>query len=157
MSEIVFSIPTSEFLSTDVQFNNLLLQQWEEVDDRRKTSELNVQWDSYKASDEAGMHVWLLAVEYDEAGFPFVKGYISLFLCPSMHTGELTALTDTMYVVPSERGTGLGSELIAQAEKVIKEKGAKHFMVTFKNDVNHAPLAERLGLFNYETVYCKAL
>ena len=147
----------SFYLKTDKQFNKLIDKQWEEVDERRKSSNLNVQWDSYVAADDANLHFWLLAVEWDETGCPFYKGFISMFLCPSMHTGELTALTDTMYVLPEERGTGVGTGLIKRAEEMVKDMGAKHMMVTFKNDVDHAPLAERLGLFNYETVYCKPL
>lgn len=149
---VVYYVDGSMFLRKCTDFNALLEKQWEEVDERRKSSDLSVQWDNYEAADEADMHRWLLAERGDK-----VLGFISMFLCPSMHTGELTALTDTMYVLPEERGTGVGTELIKRAEEMVKEMGAKHMMVTFKNDVDHAPLAERLGLFNYETVYCKPL
>lgn len=149
---IIYSVVHSNVLYDCPKFNALLARQWEEVDERRKTSELSVQWGNYIASDTAGMHMWVLAERGDK-----VLGFVSMFLCPSMHTGELTALTDTMYVLQEERGTGVGTELLSRAEVWVREAGAKHMMVTFKNDVNHAPLAERLGLFNYETVYCKPL
>lgn len=149
---VIYSTARSVSLRDCPRFNALLAKQWEEVDERRKSSELNVQWDSYQAADDAGMHIWVLAERGDK-----VLGFISMLVCPSMHTGEITALTDTMYVLPEERGTGVGTELIKRAEEMVKEMGAKHMMVTFKNDVDHAPLAERLGLFNYETVYCKPL
>ncbi len=158
MSKVFYHVVPSDELQLNARFNELLLIQWDEVDERRKSAELNVQWESYKAADRAGMQFWLLAIEYDSDGNQTdILGYISMLVCPSMHTGELTALTDTMYVLPSQRGTGVGTQLLSKAEAIVAAKGAKHMMVTFKNDVNHAPLADRLGLFNYETVYCKSL
>jgi len=158
MSNLKYQFVESSELEKNARFNELLLNQWDEVDDRRKTSELNVQWQSYKAADDNRMHFWLLAIQYDEEGNQEdILGYVSMFLCPSMHTGELTALTDTIYVVQSARGTGVGRTLLSKAEEYVTKRGASHMMVTFKNAVNHAKLADQLGLFNYETVYCKPL
>lgn len=158
MSDFKYQIVESSELEKNARFNELLLNQWDEVDDRRKTSELNVQWQSYKVADANRMHFWLLAIQYDEDGNQEdILGYISMFLCPSMHTGELTALTDTIYVVQHARGSGVGRALLVKAEEYVAKRGVVHMMVTFKNAVNHEKLADQLGLFNYETVYCKPL
>lgn len=152
MDNVDYIVVNSDVLAESEWFNNLIAKQWLEVDERRKSSDLNVQWDSYINASNLGMQFWVLALRGES-----VLGYVSMLLTPSMHTGELTALTDTMYVIPEERGSGVGSGLINKVEEVVRERGAKHLMVTFKNDVNHAPIVERLGLFNYETVYCKPL
>lgn len=128
-------------------------QQWLEVDERRKTSPLNVQWVSYERAIDMGVNFWLVA-ESEEEG---LLGYISVFLTPSMHTGELTALTDTIYVLPNGRGKGVGKELLKASMLYAKSKGAVHFMATFKNNVDHSNIANDLGMFNYETLYCKEL
>jgi len=131
----------------------LTVIQWQEVDERRKSSEINVQWDSYRAMMDMGKNHWL-GVYTDKAE---LVGYISFFLTESLHTGELTALTDTTYVLKEYRGGNVGKALISNAMDMAKALGAKHFMSTFKNGVDHEQITKDLGLFNYETVYCKAL
>lgn len=127
--------------------------QWQEVDERRKSCDINVQWGSYRAMMEMGKSHWL-GVYTDKAE---LVGYISVFLTESLHTGELTALTDTIYVLKEHRHGNVGKALLTNAMDMSKALGAKHFMATFKNGVNHAKLVEGLGLWNYETVYCKEL
>lgn len=151
MSNVSFELVPADQL--EETFGDAVLQQWEEVDERRKTCDLNVQWDTYRQAVSLGSCAWLAA--RNEEGE--LVGYISLLLCPSLHTGELTMLTDTIYVFPSGRGQGVGKKLLERSESLGKELGVKHFMVTFKNNVNHNHLVEALGFFNYETIYCKAL
>lgn len=132
------------------QFETLLKLQWVEVDHRRKTSKLAVDFDKYIQMEEAGVHFMVVAYEGES-----LLGYNSVFLTPSPHTGELTALTDTIFVKREYRKGSVGKELIGLAEGFAKEKGAKHFMVTFKNDKPHDNIVEELGFFSYETVYAK--
>lgn len=132
------------------QFVDLLNTQWVEVDHRRKTSKLNVDFDKYIKMEEVGSHYMVAAYKRD-----LLVGYTSIFLAPSTHTGELTALTDSMFVRKEYRKSKVGSELINKAEKEAVVKGAKHFMVTFKNDKPHQHIVEDLGFFSYETIYAK--
>lgn len=152
MNNISFEIVPADQLET--VFGEVVVQQWEEVDERRKTSDLNVQWDTYRQAVTVGSCAWIAAWDKDQ---DVLLGYISLLLCPSLHTGELTMLTDTIYVLPNGRGQGVGKKLLERAEELGRQIGVKHFMTTFKNSVNHNHLVEALGFFNYETIYCKAL
>ena len=152
---IVGSMCISELLSEHlkVTLEEAVEQQWLEVDERRKTSPLNVQWAAYERAIEIGANFWLVA-ESEEGG---LLGYISVFLTPSMHTGEATALTDTIYVLPKGRGKGVGKELLRASMLHAKDRGAIHFMATFKNNIDHSNIVKDLDMFNYETLYCKEL
>lgn len=132
------------------QFEELIKLQWEEVDHRRKTSKLNVDFDKYVKMEELGAHFMIVAYEGGQ-----LLGYNSIFITPSPHTGELTALTDTIFLKKQYRKGQVGSEMIKLAEDVAKSKGAKHFMVTFKNDKPHDNIVKDLGFFSYETIYAK--
>lgn len=132
------------------QFESLLKLQWEEVDPRRKTTELNVDFDKYLEMEGLGVH--FIVVAYEEGN---LLGYNSMLLTPSPHTGELTALTDTIFIKKGSRHTGVGREMIRVAEEVARSKGAEHYLVTFKNEFKHDGIVEDLGFFNYETVYAK--
>lgn len=152
MSNVSFEVVEADNL--ELYFGEAVEQQWLEVDDRRKSSELDVQWDIYRQAVSMGSCAWIAA--WDDNSDTLL-GYISLLLAPSLHTGELTMLTDTIYVLPNGRGQGVGKALLEKAEALGRSIGVKHFMTTFKNSVDHSKLVDGLGFFNYETIYCKAL
>jgi GNAT superfamily N-acetyltransferase len=114
------------------QFTKLVEEQWLEVDHRRKTSELNVDFTKYEQMDGLGVHFIVLAYTNEE-----LVGYDSMFISPSPHTGEVTALTDSMFIKRKYRKGGLGTTMIKMAEEEAHSRGAKHMMVTFKNDSPH--------------------
>lgn len=132
------------------QFDELLKLQWSEVDHRRKTSDLDVNFDTYLQMEKLGCH--FMVVAYDNGS---LLGYNSIFVSPSPHTGELTALTDTIFLKREHRGGDVGKEMIKLAEDKARSMGAKHFMVTFKNDKPHDNIVKDLGFFSYETIYAK--
>lgn len=154
MSDIKYVITKmSTLIGNEVakaQFESLLKLQWEEVDHRRKTSNLSVDFEKYVSMEEAGVHFMVVAYKSGE-----LVGYNSMFISPSPHTGELTALTDTIFVKKQYRKGSVGKGLISLAEEASRSKGAKHFMVTFKNDKPHDNIVEDLGFFSYETIYAK--
>lgn len=139
-----------EYTEAKEQLESLLGLQWCEVDHRRKTSELDVDFDKYLKMEEMGVHFIVVAHTDKE-----LVGYNSMFVSPSPHTRELTALTDTIFIKKEYRSEGLGSELIRVAEIEAKERGAKNIMVTFKNDSPHPEIVKDLGFFSYETIYAK--
>lgn len=133
-------------------FKSLIATQWLEVDHRRKTSELDVDFDKYVQMEELGVHYIVFAYE----GVNLI-GYCSMFSSPSPHTKEMTALTDSMFILKEYRKSGLGSKLIKAAEQEAVSRGCKHIMVTFKNSHPHPSIVEDLGFFSYETIYAKAI
>lgn len=134
------------------QFIGLVEEQWLEVDHRRKTSKLDVDFNKYIKMDDLGIHFIVLAYTDEE-----LVGYDSMFISPTPHTGEITALTDSMFIKREYRKGGLGTTMIKMAEGEAKARGAKHMMVTFKNDSPHPEIVKDLGFFSYETIYAKAL
>tara|TARA_R110000744_G_scaffold91073_1_gene176838 strand:- start:4021 stop:4500 length:480 start_codon:yes stop_codon:yes gene_type:complete len=134
------------------QFIGLVEEQWIEVDHRRKTSKLDVDFDKYIKMDDLGIHFIVLAYTDEE-----LVGYDSMFISPTPHTGEITALTDSMFIKREYRKGGLGTVMIKMAEVEAKARGAKHMMVTFKNDSPHPEIVKDLGFFSYETIYAKTL
>lgn len=132
------------------QFTDLLELQWLEVDHRRKTGSLDVDFDQYLKMESLGVHFLVVAYTDDK-----LIGYNSMFVSPSPHTGELTATTDTIYISKEYRKFGIGSSLIELAEYESTKRGCKHIMVTFKNDQPHPTIVEDLGFFSYETIYAK--
>lgn len=140
------------FDETWPRIKDLVVVQWNEVDERRKTSDISVVEEFYSNLQESGSHYIVVAEEERT-----VIGYSSIFLTPSPHTGTLHAMTDVMYVVPEQRGNSIGLGLIHKAEEEAVTRGAHHFFVTFKNNVSHENIVEKLGFFNYETTYSKPL
>jgi len=132
------------------QFRELVKYQWLEVDHRRKTSALDIDFNKYLKLEEAGFHYMVVAFSDKE-----LVGYNSMFASPSPHTGELTALTDTIFIKKEYRKGGLGSTMIKLAEEEAKTRGCAHIMVTFKNDQPHPEIVKELGFFSYETIYSK--
>lgn len=150
MSDIEYSLVG--FREAFPKIKDLVSKQWEEVDHRRKTSKLKVMEETYNGLEDSGVHFLVIAESLGE-----VVGYISMFCTKSPHTGELHSTTDTIFVSPSVRGAGVGKGLIRLAEEESVVRGAKHMMVTFKNEFPHDNIVEDLGFFSYETVYSKAL
>ena len=134
------------------QFCNLVEMQWLEVDHRRKSDGLNIDFDKYLKMEELGVHYIVLAYT-DEA----IVGYCSMFCSESPHTKDLTSLTDSMYILKEYRSLGLGTSMLAKAEEEALLRGCRHMMVTFKNSQPHPNIVEELGFFSYETVYSKKL
>lgn len=132
------------------QFKSLIATQWEEVDHRRKTDVLDVDFSQYLEMEELGIHFIVVAYT-DEC----LVGYNSMLVSPSPHTRELTAATDTIFIKKEYRKAGIGSEMIKLAEQEARVRGAKHIMVTFKNDSPHPEIVKEQGFFSYETIYAK--
>ena len=145
----------SDLLKSDYakeSFVNLVQEQWLEVDHRRKTSTLDVDFDKYVQMEGLGVHYIVFAFSEEE-----LVGYCSMFSSPSPHTKELTAMTDSMFIKKGYRKLGLGTKLIKEAEVEAMKRGCRHIMVTFKNSSPHPNIVEDLGFFSYETIYAKAI
>ncbi len=87
----------------------------------------------------AGDHVTVLLARSHVAGTAI--GVAVMRLQPSLWSGAQEAYLAELYVVPSRRGQGYGRELITEAMRVARERGADYaFLVTSEDD----RLAQRL-------------
>jgi ribosomal protein S18 acetylase RimI-like enzyme len=87
----------------------------------------------------AGDYVTVLLARSHEAGAAI--GVAVMRLQPSVWSGAQEAYLAELYVVPSRRGQGYGRELITEAMRVARERGADYaFLVTSEDD----RLAQRL-------------
>jgi ribosomal protein S18 acetylase RimI-like enzyme len=83
--------------------------------------------------------VTVLIAYADDTGAPV--GVAVLRLQPSLWSRGLEAYLAELYVVPDRRGQGYGRELITEATRVARSRGADYaFLVTSEDDV----LAQRL-------------
>ena len=87
----------------------------------------------------AGDHVTVLLARTHETGAAI--GVAVMRLQPSVWSGAQEAYLAELYVVPSRRGQGYGRELITEAMRVARERGADYaFLITSEED----RLAQRL-------------
>lgn len=54
-------------------------------------------------------------------------GYAAILIGPQLHTSDLIAQNDAVYVVPEFRGSGVGGRLFVEAEREAKRRGARLF------------------------------
>jgi ribosomal protein S18 acetylase RimI-like enzyme len=87
----------------------------------------------------AGDHVTVLLARTHETGAAI--GVAVMRLQPSVWSGAQEAYLAELYVVPSRRGQGYGRELLTEAMRVARERGADYaFLITSEED----RLAQRL-------------
>ena len=86
-----------------------------------------------------GDHVTVLLAREREAGA--AVGVAVLRIQPSVWSSAQEAYLAELYVVPSQRGQGYGRELITEAMRVARERGADYALVVTSEDDR---LAQRL-------------
>ncbi|HET9859634.1 MAG TPA: GNAT family N-acetyltransferase [Nocardioidaceae bacterium] len=87
----------------------------------------------------AGNHVTVLLARAHDTGEAI--GVAVMRLQPSVWSPAQEAYLAELYVVPGRRGRGYGRELISEAMRIAREKGADYaFLVTSEDDL----LAQRL-------------
>ena len=78
-------------------------------------------------------------------------GFAQLRFRPSLYTGALDAYLEELYVVPGQRGHGLGRALLEAAMEHAKERGAAHIdLGTSEDDTAALALYESAGFTNLE-------
>ena len=92
----------------------------------------------------AGDHITVLLARLPEAGA--AVGVAVLRVQPSVWSRAQEAYLAELYVVPSRRGQGYGRELINEAMRVARERGADYaFLVTSEDDLLARRLYEAAG------------
>jgi ribosomal protein S18 acetylase RimI-like enzyme len=78
-------------------------------------------------------------------------GFAQLRFRPSIYTGALDAYLEELYVVPENRGRGLGRALLEAAMAHARDRGAAHIELnTSETDVAARALYESAGFTNRE-------
>ncbi len=91
-----------------------------------------------------GGHVTVLLAREQETGTPV--GVAVMRVQPSVWSTAREAYLAELYVVPSRRGQGYGRELITEALRVARERGADYaFVITTEEDRNAQRLYEAAG------------
>ena len=92
-----------------------------------------------------GGHVTVLLTRDEQTGE--AVGVAVVRIQPSVWSPAQEAYLAELYVVPSRRGQGFGRELITEALRVARERGADYaFLVTSEEDVLAQRLYEAAGL-----------
>ena len=92
----------------------------------------------------AGDHLTVLLARARETGDP--TGVAVLRVQPSVWSRAQEAYLAELYVIPSRRGQGYGRELITEAMRVARERGADYaFLVTSEDDRAAQRLYEAAG------------
>jgi len=112
----------------------------------------NPLFERYNQYDKLG---WLVTFTVRDEGK--MVGYGLMYVTPSMHTQELIATEDTMFLLPEYRRGRNGLRLYQFAEEEMIKRGVKEILVTAKPDSAACRILEHLGctLINYQ--YSKAL
>lgn len=87
--------------------------------------------------------VWLAQQE------TVVVGYVALTLGFSLEFGGRDAFVDDLYVVPSQRGQGIGRAMIAACERSCRDLGVRALHLAVRPTNRAASLYQRVG-FRYQ-------
>lgn len=115
---------------------------------------LKVHEATYEALSEARAGFAIVAFDYDRP-----VGFASVFLSIHQHTSELCATNDTVFLLPTYRGTSLGGQLIVRAEREARMHGARLFLwqVVADTPIDRA-FASRASSYNlFQRIYLKEL
>ncbi len=106
---------------------------------------------NYKALEDAGLLLSLVAYEGERT-----IGYSINYLGPHAHYGGLTyAHNDVLFVAKEHRGSRLGLRLIAETERVARERGARMVMWHAKPGTALEQMMPRLGYRVQDTIFSK--
>ncbi len=87
-------------------------------------------------------------------------GYLAVFVSPSLHSrGKFNASSDAIYVLPDERGLGVGRGLIECAKKHLADQGVQilHMHTKHPDDLNAGAMLRRLGFDQVDEVWAVRL
>lgn len=100
---------------------DLLFQNWEEVEVTKDEIPLSVDWDHYRAQERLGTFRVIAAHVGSE-----LVGYSAWFInCHTRHKDHLFAICDEIYLVPERRRGWNGVRLIRTGERLLRERGVR--------------------------------
>jgi GNAT superfamily N-acetyltransferase len=146
----------------DLGLDDMLALHWEEIEDHRDVSPMDVDWPRYKALERAGQ----LKIGALLLGGRMV-GYNVFFLHAPLHSrSTLWAVNDVLWLDPEHRRGWAGVKLLKAAEQGLRKMGAKVILYSAKEAVDLAGkrqrdtagrLLARLGYSSFDRAWSKAL
>lgn len=132
---------------------SLLEEHWQEVAKNKHLMVLKPDYEKYKAMEDAGALLSLIAYENNE-----VVGYSINFLTNHIHYADLlTCYNDVLFVKLEKRKSPLGLRLIGYTERAAREKGAKLMLWHAKQNTALDSILSNRRLNVQEIVYSKEL
>jgi len=83
-------------------------------------------------------------------------GYAVWTILESLHSGNLQAVNDCIYIHPDYRNKGLASKLMELSELSLTEQGIKHMGISMKSYGRFEGLVKELGYKLTELTYTKS-
>jgi GNAT superfamily N-acetyltransferase len=133
----------------------LLERHWDEIARNKDVMVLKPNVQAYAALESAGLLIGLIAYDGEQP-----IGYAVTVLNHShLHYADLaTAMNDVLFVLPEYRGASrAGLRLIAETERIAKERGAQLVMWHAKRDTALEGLLPRLGYEVQDVIYSRAV
>ena len=135
------------------QIADLLQSHWEEIALNKDVMVIKPDMARYRQLEELGLMFSLIA--YDDAGE--IIGYAVNFIHHHLHYADLLYVAnDVLFVRQDQRGsTRAGRQLIAETERIAKERGAQLVSWHAKEGTALAALMPRLGYGVQDIVFSK--
>lgn len=146
----------------DRGFDDMLALNWEEIEGHKEVSPFDPDWPAYRDLEKRGV----LKLGVLCAGIQMI-GYNVFFVNkPLHHRSTVWAINDLLYLEPEHRLGRNGIFLVTEAERRLRELGAKVILYGVKTDRNLSPkrerdsvglLLEKLGYGSFDQSWSKAL
>lgn len=126
---------------------------WQNTVMGKRGEKLNPNLDRYVQYEKANMYYEIVA--RDEKGN--LAGFCGMYLFPSMHTQELLATEDFIYLKHEYRKGRNGYRFYQEVERIMRSLGAEKIMVTAPPETSACRILEKLGCDLSSYGYCKLL
>lgn len=128
-------------------------EHWLETEGHRHVIEMNPDYERGLDLEAQGRYFLIVARHASGA----VVGNYGLYPARSMHTSQLIATEDTLFIASAHRKGRLGIGMIRYAEDALRQLGVTELNVSVKLVNNIGPMIERMGYFPVGTQYTKLL
>lgn len=112
----------------------------------------NVQWDYYRALENAGVLLPVAAHLDDE-----LIGFAGLIINKLPHHGALFAVTESFFVAKAHRKSGAGLRLLRFVEQKAREYGSPCLMVSAPHGGQLEQVMPRVGYRHANTIFVRRL
>lgn len=119
---------------------------WDETEEYRKAA-FCPQYETFKK-----YWVWKMVRIWVARHGEEIVGHLTVYLHTSMHTGEVLATEDALYVLPEHR-KGVGTALVRQCIADLREEGVAEIWATTKPETRVGLILRRLGFSHVADKY----
>jgi GNAT superfamily N-acetyltransferase len=138
--------PLTDFDAIFEQLRHLHLSHWNETESYRR-SVFAPRYDLLRK-------YWIDGIAWGWGAFDGKRlvGHATVYVTTSVHTGELTATEDALYVLPEYR-KGVGADLVRRALSDLRVAGVAELWCTTKPATRVGAMLERLGMKHVANTY----